>query len=70
FAAFAASKIEEAAKRGGIDREDVEVKVKIVRSGADINITIDDVAMRYITAMKKKIDIRGPVFITVVGKRV
>ncbi|MDI6886261.1 MAG: O-phosphoserine--tRNA ligase [archaeon] len=70
FAAFAASKIEEAAKRGEIEREDVEVKVKIVRSGADINITIDDVAMRYITAMKKKIDIRGPVFITVVGKRV
>jgi O-phosphoseryl-tRNA synthetase len=44
--------------------------VKIVRSGADINIKIDDVAMRYITSTKKKIDIRGPVFITVVAKKV
>jgi O-phosphoseryl-tRNA synthetase len=68
FAALAASKIEEAVKRGEIEREEVEVRVKIVRSGADINIKIDEVAMRYITAMKKKIDIRGPVFITVVAK--
>jgi len=26
--------------------------------------------MRYVTSKKKKIDIRGPVFITVVGKKV
>jgi O-phosphoseryl-tRNA synthetase len=70
FAAFAAYTIEESAKTGAIDKEDVEVKVKIVRSGADINIKIDDVAMRYITSAKKKIDIRGPVFLTVVGKKI
>jgi O-phosphoseryl-tRNA(Cys) synthetase len=27
-------------------------------------------AMRYVTSKKKKIDIRGPVFITVVAKKV
>ena len=68
FAAFAASTIEEAVKTGDIDKKDSEVKVKIVRSGADINIKIDDVAMRYITSTKKKIDIRGPAFLTVVCK--
>jgi O-phosphoseryl-tRNA synthetase len=70
FAAQAASKLEEVAETGEIDRNDCEIKVKIVRSGADINIKIDDVAMRYITSTKKKIDIRGPVFSTVVAKKV
>lgn len=70
FAALAAYTVEEAAKTGAIEKEEVEVNVKIVRSGADINIKIDDVAMRYITSTKKKIDIRGPVFLTVAGKKV
>lgn len=70
FAALAAAQIEVAAETGEIDRAECEVKVKIVRSGADINLTIDEVAMRYITSKKKKVDIRGPVFITVVGKKV
>jgi len=69
FAAFAARRIEGAAKIGEIDKKDCEVKARIVRSGADINVKIDEVAMRYITSRKKKIDIRGPVFITVVGKK-
>ena len=70
FAALTAYTIEEAAKTGIIEKKDVEVKVKIARSGADINIKIDDVAMRYITSTAKKIDIRGPVFLTVVAKKV
>jgi len=69
FAAFAARKIEESAKIGETDKKDCEVKARIVRSGADINVKIDEVAMRYVTSRKKKIDIRGPVFITVVGKK-
>ncbi len=69
FAAFAAHRIEEAAKKGEIDEKDCEVKVKIVRSGADINVKIDEIAVRYITSKKKKIDIRGPVFITVRAKK-
>jgi O-phosphoseryl-tRNA synthetase len=70
FAALAASTIEEAAMSGAIGHEDVEVKVKIVRSGADINLKLDEVAVRYITSVNKKIDIRGPVFLTVVAKKV
>ncbi|MHC1600349.1 MAG: O-phosphoserine--tRNA ligase [Candidatus Methanospirareceae archaeon] len=70
FAALAAYTIEESAKTGDIDKKDVEVKVKIVRSGADINLKIDDVAMRYITSTAKKTDIRGPVFLTVTAKKV
>ena len=68
FAAFSAYTIEEATKKG--ERDKNEVKVKIVRSGADINIKIDDVALRYTTSKKKKADIRGPVFITVVAKKI
>ena len=70
FAALAAATIEDAAKTGAIEKEDVEVKVKIVRSGADINIKIDDLAMRYITSTAKKVDIRGPVFLTVVARAI
>jgi O-phosphoseryl-tRNA synthetase len=40
------------------------------KTGADINIKIDDLAMRYVTSTAKKIDIRGPVFLTVVAKAV
>jgi O-phosphoseryl-tRNA synthetase len=70
FAALAASQLEETALSGAIDRgEEVVVKVKIVRSGADINLKIDEVATRYITSANKKIDIRGPVFLTVVAKK-
>ncbi|MCK4475950.1 MAG: O-phosphoserine--tRNA ligase [Methanophagales archaeon] len=70
FAAFVARRIEEATREGEIDKKDCEVKVRIVRSGADINIKIDEMAVRYLTSKKKKIDIRGPVFITVVAKKV
>ncbi len=70
FAALAACTIEEATESGEIDKNDVKVKVKIVRSGADINIKIDDLAMRYITSTAKKMDIRGPVFLTVIAKAV
>mgnify|MGYP001257848023 CR=1 FL=1 len=70
FAAFAARRIEEATRKGEIDEKNCEVKVRIVRSGADINVKIEEVAMRYITSKKNKIDIRGPVFITVVAKKV
>ncbi len=70
FAAFASHKIEEEVEKGAIDNKDCEVKEKIVRSGADINIKIDEMAVRYITSKKKKIDIKGPVFITVVAKKV
>lgn len=68
FAALAAYEIEEGVKADVEVDVEVNVKVKIVRSGADINIKIDPVAVRYITSTNKKIDIRGPVFITAVAK--
>ena len=70
LAAFAAHRIEEAAERGEIDNNPCEVKAKIVRGGMDINIKIDEMAMRYVTSKKKKIDIKGHIFITVVAKKV
>jgi O-phosphoseryl-tRNA synthetase len=32
---------------------------------SDINVRIREYAMRYITDNKKKVDVRGPVFLTV-----
>jgi O-phosphoseryl-tRNA synthetase len=41
------------------------VQVKMARTAPDINIAIEDYAVRNITGEKKKIDVRGPVFLTV-----
>jgi O-phosphoseryl-tRNA synthetase len=41
------------------------VQVKMARTAPDINIGIADYALRYITGEKKKIDVRGPVFLTI-----
>ncbi len=73
FAALAAYEIENwvqavKARAGARAGESMSVRVRIVRSGSDINIKIDDLAVRYITSQKNRIDIRGPVFITVVAK--
>jgi O-phosphoseryl-tRNA synthetase len=65
FAAFAAQEIEQAAQRG--ERE-VKIRVRTVKSPNDINLSIDEAAQLYITANKKRIDIRGPVFTTVVAE--
>ncbi|RJS72438.1 MAG: O-phosphoserine--tRNA ligase, partial [Candidatus Syntrophoarchaeum sp. WYZ-LMO15] len=64
FAAAAAARIERAAMRG----EGCEVRIRIVKTHGDINIEIDPVAMNYITGKKNKIDLRGPVFTTVVSR--
>ncbi len=69
FATLSAHEIETWAKEE--PREDEKsIRVKIVRSGADINMNIDELAVRYITSRKKKIDIRGPVFMNVVAKTI
>jgi O-phosphoseryl-tRNA synthetase len=65
FAALAADEIERAAERG--ERE-VKIRVRAVKSLADINLRLDEAAQRYITSNKKKIDVRGPVFTTVVAE--
>jgi len=65
FAALAASEIERAA-RGG--KRQVKVRVKNVKLPSDLNLTIEEAAQRYITSNKKRIDVRGPVFTTVVAE--
>jgi O-phosphoseryl-tRNA synthetase len=58
---LAAARIEEAARC----RQNVTVQVKMAKLPSDINLKIDDYAMRAITDNKKKVDVRGPVFLTV-----
>ncbi len=41
------------------------VQVKMAKLPSDINIRIEEHAMRFITDQKKKVDLRGPVFLTV-----
>jgi O-phosphoseryl-tRNA synthetase len=59
--ALAAAQIESAATCGRA----MFVQVKMAKLPSDINLKIDDYAMRAITDNKKKVDVRGPVFLTV-----
>jgi O-phosphoseryl-tRNA synthetase len=58
---LAAARIEEQARCG----KGAVLQVKMARTAADINISIAENVMRFITDEKKKIDVRGPVFVTV-----
>jgi len=61
-ASLAAAKIEEASRLG---RKDVNVRVRMAKHPSDVNVRISDVARRYVTSKKRKIEIGGPVFIGV-----
>jgi O-phosphoseryl-tRNA synthetase len=65
IASLVAHDIEKSAAAG--EKESV-TGVQMARSLGDINLALDDVALRYITANNKLIDIRGPIFITVEAK--
>ncbi|HJJ99430.1 MAG TPA: O-phosphoserine--tRNA ligase [Methanocorpusculum sp.] len=58
---LAVARIEEAARLG----EGTSVQVKMSKHPSDVNLKIEEYAMRYVTDNKKKIDLRGPVFLTV-----
>lgn len=60
-AALAAARIEEAVRCG----EETSVQVKMAKVPSDVNLRIAGHAMRYLTDNNKKIDLRGPVFVTV-----
>ncbi|MCP1715638.1 O-phosphoseryl-tRNA synthetase [Methanocalculus alkaliphilus] len=60
-ALLAAARIEEAARCG----EGTTVQVKMAKLPSDVNIRIADHAMRFATDNHKKIDLRGPIFMTV-----
>jgi O-phosphoseryl-tRNA synthetase len=59
--ALAAARIEEAARCG----KGTTIQVKMAKLPSDINLKIDEYAMRFITDNKKKVDVRGPVFLSV-----
>jgi O-phosphoseryl-tRNA synthetase len=59
--ALAAARVEEAARCG----KGTTVQVKMAKLPSDINLKIDEYAMRFITDNKKKVDVRGPVFLSV-----
>lgn len=58
---LAAARIEDAARCG----KSALVQVKMAKLPSDINLRIEDHAMRFITDQKKKVDVRGPVFLAV-----
>lgn len=58
---LAAARIEEAARCG----EETRVQVKMAKLPSDINLRIEEYAMRYVTDHNRKVDLRGPVFLTV-----
>ena len=55
---FAAAEIEQAARCG----KGTLVQVKMAKHPSDINLKIEDYAMRAITDNKKKVDVRGRSF--------
>jgi len=65
FAALAAHEIERAARTG---ERKVKVRVRAVKLLSDINLVLDKAAQRYITDNNKRIDVRGPVFTTVIAE--
>ncbi|HII99541.1 MAG TPA: O-phosphoserine--tRNA ligase, partial [Methanoregula sp.] len=58
---LAAARVEEAARCG----KGTSVQVKMAKLPSDINLKIDEFAMRFITDNNKKVDVRGPVFLSV-----
>lgn len=62
IALLAAAKIEEAAKAR---KPSAKVRVGMAKSLGDINLTLDEVARRYLTSKEKRIEVGGPVFMTI-----
>jgi O-phosphoseryl-tRNA synthetase len=60
FANEASAEIEKFVMRG----EDGVHRVRVVKSPGDINVEISPNVQRYITGKNKKIDVRGPVFLS------
>jgi O-phosphoseryl-tRNA synthetase len=61
FSYLAASEIEKATAAG----QDVEVRVRVVENLSDINLKLQENIRKYIISNDGKIDVRGPMFITV-----
>ncbi|RLI35516.1 O-phosphoserine--tRNA ligase [Candidatus Bathyarchaeota archaeon] len=61
-ASLAARRIEEAVRSG---KRRINVRVRIAKRPRDVNIEIGEVARRYITSRKGRIEVSGPVFMGV-----
>jgi O-phosphoseryl-tRNA synthetase len=61
FAYLAAKRIEEGVARA----KDVEIRVRVVENLSDVNLKLQDNIRKYITSKGGKIDVRGPMFVTV-----
>jgi O-phosphoseryl-tRNA synthetase len=64
-AAQAAYRIEEMVISG---QKQIKIRTTIAKSPSDINLKLDELAMRYITSENKVLDIRGPIFCTITGE--
>ena len=60
IAMLAARRLEEAVQAG---QETLDLRVRMAKRPSDVNIAIDDVARRYITSRRKRIEVKGPVFV-------
>jgi len=56
----AARGIEEAVRTG---ESRYELRVRLAKRPSDVNITVDDVARRFITSKHRRIEVKGPVFV-------
>ncbi len=65
FAYLAAKRIEDAAFRGD---EIVKVRVRVVESLSDVNLKLQDNIRNYIVSRGGGIDVRGPMFVTVLAE--
>ena len=61
FAYLSARRIEEATAAG----EGCEIRIRVVEGLSDINLTLQENVRKYIISNEGKIDIRGPMFVTV-----
>lgn len=67
LAAEASYKIEEMLMS---NTDEIKIRSTIARSPSDVNLKIDDTAMNFINSNNKIIDIRGPIFSTIIVKRI
>ena len=49
-------------------KDKIITRIGMVKSLSDVNLTLNEVARRYIQAYEKTIDIRGPLFATIETK--
>ncbi|MCL2862629.1 MAG: O-phosphoserine--tRNA ligase [Methanimicrococcus sp.] len=65
FAAAAAAEAEEAVLSGASEHES---RARMIKMLSEVNMKLTDLGQRYMTGNNKKIDVRGPMFLTVLFK--